>query len=108
MGTTCRRLRYRSSHRRLAPSSYAGPFGLGDPFRLLLATHIIERREDGQNVEEGAASRRRSIQSGRGEVPLPSSQVRSDPRLTFATSSRSSSLRSSRSLGNTWLQIVID
>src|SRR5262245_33550815 len=29
MGTTCRRLRYRSSHHHLAPSSYAGLFGLG-------------------------------------------------------------------------------
>src|SRR5262245_18007706 len=29
MGPTCRRLRYRSCRRRLAPSSYAGLFGLG-------------------------------------------------------------------------------
>jgi len=69
----------------------AGPLSLGDPFRLLLATHIgLERCEDGENAEEGAASPPRSVQSAPGEVPLSSSQFRSDPRLTFATSSRSS------------------
>jgi hypothetical protein len=29
MSTTCRRLGYRGGHHRLAPNSYAGPFGLG-------------------------------------------------------------------------------
>jgi hypothetical protein len=53
----------------------AGSLGLGDPFRLPLATHTgLENREDGENAAEGATSRRRSVQSPRGEVLFPNSQ----------------------------------